>query len=144
MDKDLDPLERILIFNPDLREASLRLNCLEADKALQTIIRILRAEYPGDYDAPPLPQEATDLLPGSAMKLDLLERRAEAGEQLFHPEEFPNELYARLITVARNGRPLRSGLAAESFAQQEEEAEWEDERIIAMKEFHYLHKKSAA
>ena len=59
----------------------------------------IRAEYPkqstssnhrgfgNEQVAKPLPAEATDEVPGTEAKIDVMAARAEAGFQIFHPED---------------------------------------------------------
>lgn len=135
-----DPLwDKILEMNPQLEAAAgSGRNMRLRDEAFDELTGLLRGENPTEYDGQPLPPEASELPPGSALKLDLMERRVQSGLQVFHPGECVTEAYARLIEVARNGRPQRAGLQVEGYAEPEEDEEVEAEWQVALEEARYL------
>lgn len=137
---DLDPLwDKVLDMHPQLEAAAgSGRNTRLRDEAFEELTGLLRAESPAEYDGQPLPPEASELPPGSALKLDLMEKRVKSGLQVFHPSECVTEAYARLIEVARNGRPQRAGLQVEGYAEPEEDEELEAEWRVAIEEARYL------
>lgn len=139
--------ETVLRYNPDLAEQAVNPSALIADPAFAELASLLRWENPAEYDGPPAPAVPSDLPPGSALKLELIEQRVQGyrwadesrtkkinvpAEQACHPDECSpqarqhfKDLLARVPHVARNGRPLRAGLVNQSFVEQAELFVWE-------------------
>lgn len=152
---------RAMSLNPTLAVAAQHRNENIAAEAFASLAWMIRETAPEEYDGPPPPAEPSDLEPGSSSKLDLLEWRA-SGEKLndelrqlfgdkshplqcFHPDEAPDDSYARIVATVRNGRPKRVDVISESFAEHDaDDAEFELERLVAIDEARHVRSKKVA
>lgn len=85
---------------------------LGREGGLITLAQLLREMLPAEYQGRPLPPHATRTPAGTETKILEMRERVRQGYSPCHPDDAPPDPIdvSKIITVDRNGAPLRNGV----------------------------------